>query len=796
MIKARSRQNGMTMKRALTFISVFLLSTMSAWGSTLNKAAEWPFSEPILYLKGGVNAVTGGGNLLFWAVGDTISVIDKNSFTPMSTFRVNTSTTISDMLYDPSTSTLYIAAGYDSKDASYKSGGFQIYSLTDPSNPKNVGGYYKSTAYPGSAKISDTEGKAVSDIDARGLGLYNGIVFLADNNYGLRVIDVSDPTNLKEVPLTTQTDNEKSGYKQPNISGSFLATGGYVGLSVYPNPYNGKIYACVLDYYHGVDVFDVTIPSAINAPEIKDTRTSLWYGSVSLLSDIFVTSTGGRLTAFVDGANSDGSEYALARLDIVDNTDTSMTVTNYGFCNLPGDARGITVSGNYAYVAVSTASAVTTTSPEIPAGLQIVDISKVPSTSVDVLTYPIVGSYTANVDFAYSVFLDGTTLYLASGEAGLNKIDVQNVTAPIPMASLDSPLSADDVAVSSDTHYTYMLDRKKGLRVFNSLTPQYPLLHGYLENVAPETQATGMCVSGNYAYISYNTGKIKVVDVSNPDTPVFTSSSVTMNSPQALTVSGNYLYIADGTSGLHVIDITDPLNPVDKGQTVTAGPALSVVVENTRVYVSEGKSGLEIFDVSNPAAPVSLGIAPMTDARAAAISHFGNLVYAFVADGSSGLAIQNVTTITSSMPAPTFFKQMDNTTTQSPFTAVFVTVLGNDAFVSMGKNGVLALDITSPTNPTIISHYISPSYSSDIASYVFHNTTNNTDYTYATVADGYTGFKILYVYNSTGVDTTPLSTSQNSGCFIETPFTERGEGWLSVVTSFIDHMFNRSPIEG
>jgi hypothetical protein len=386
---------------------VFFLFCSTASGKSINKTAEWPFAAPTLFLKGGVNAVSVSDDLIFWAVGDTVSVIDKNTFTEDSTFIVKTGTAIQDMLFDNTSKMLFIASGYDSKN---NGGGLQVFSLVDPLHPVLRTAYYKSPNNPGALRTSDSESEAVPDIDARGIGLYNNTLFLADDNFGLRVIDISDLDNLTEIPLSSQDSKRISGYKQPDINGTYMTTGGYVGLSVFP--YNGKVYAVVLDFYQGVDVFDVTNPSIIDAPDIKDTRTSVWFGSVSLLSDIFVTETNNRPSIYVTGTNSDDSKFMINRLDAT--LGDSTIITNYGRCFLPGEARGVCASGNYAYIAVSTTSEETDTTPSIPAGLQIVDISSTPSTASEVLTYTIVGSFTDNVDFAYSPFLDGTVLYLAT----------------------------------------------------------------------------------------------------------------------------------------------------------------------------------------------------------------------------------------------------------------------------------------------------------------------------------------------------------------------------------------------
>lgn len=712
--------------------------------------------------------MTNGSDLVFWAMGDTVEVIDKDSFLSLSTFRVSTSTAIQDILYDDATSTLYVAAGYDKKDYS---GGLQIFDLSDPVHPTLLVVFDKSSDNPGSYKKTDTEIAAVPDIDARGLGLFNGILYLADDNFGLRVIDVStDPLHPVEVPLITSTEDRISGYKQPDINENFSSTGGYVNLSLYP--YDDKVYAFVLDFFHGVKVFDVTNPAIIEDPVLKDTRSYFWYGSISLLTDFFVTETDGRLTAFVTGGNSTGSSFVVSRLDV--SFDEEMPLTNFGRCITPGEARSVCASGDYAYVADGVS------------GLTVVDISDVPDTG-SVLTYTKVGSYSHEADFSYNVFLEGNTLYLATGESGLNRLDVSNPASPVLFddgvnEKIESPISGDDVCVSGA--YTYMLDRKRGLRIFESSEPSYPLLQSFLSYEGPSID---LAVSGHYAYIADSRGYIAIVNVTDPLLPVLTGSTILSPSPQKLFISGNVLYIADAISGLRLVDITNPLNPSVLGGTVTTGTAVSVYVFENRAYVAEKDDGIDIFDVSNPAEPHLINSRAMTDARDICILVSGSSLYALVADGDAGLKILNVSNIQNPLPDPVV---VDSRGTGTPvaFTAVSVTVLGSIAFVGMGADGVLALNLKDPASPLEIAHKSSASYSSDIIARNIVNTP------YLTVAERHTGFRILYLYTSTDTDDdpNPLVPTIDAGCFIGSAFDKASvTGWGGRWTHSIMKLLNR-----
>lgn len=771
--------------RIITAFFIIWVGSNSAWAATsfLTKSSEWPFLPPTLFLESGANAVTAGTEFLFWSLGDTITVINKSTFNNPTAFRVETSTTIQDMLFDESTSTLYVAAGYDEKT---QSGGLQIFDLSDTAHPSLIAVFDEAPNNRGAYKKSDTESVTTPHIDARGLGLYDGLIFLADDNYGLRVIDVtSDPAHPEEVPLTTPImgsedtlDDRTSGYKQPDINGKFTATGGYVNLSLYP--YDNKIYVFVLDFFNGVKVFDVTDPGLIEDPYLKDTRSYFWYGAISLVSDIFVTEIGDSLTAFVTGEyfDTEGSLYAVTRLDVTfDETQPDKNpITNIGRYEELKDARSVCTSSNYAYVA------------EGMSGLAVVDIIN-GVTDPDaplVLDYPKVGSYSTEVKYSYNVFLEGVTLYLATGESGLIKLDVSNPATPAPSGGsnqLDPSISGDDVCVSGN--YTYMLDRssrKKGLRIFDSSEPDYPVLQSFLPY---EGSASDLAVSGNYAYIADN-GYISIVDVTAPLVPVLTDSTITSSAPRKLFISGNTLYIADNNAGLRLFNITAPLTPVFLGAAATAGTPVSVYVRGSRAYVAEGNSGIEIFDVSDPSSPDLLASAAMTNARDVCVLVDGSSIYALVAKGEDGLLILDVTDVDNPFPAPVVVDKMDtDTTTSSEFTAVSVSVLSDKAFVGMGADGILALNLENPLVPKEIDHAITVSESSDIVAQAINNKP------YLTVAEKNAGFRILYLYTSSNSDDpAPLVPTIDAGCFIgsaSTPWsvTVFGGEWTESIRKFL-----------
>lgn len=755
-------------KTILVSFLILFQSTPAHCGAALKQAFEWPLSPPTLFLQGGVNAVAQGGDRVFWAVGDTVAVVQKADGSVAATLRLATGTAIQDMLYDDTTAILYVAAGYDTRA---NHGGLQVVSMADPSSPSLLTVIDTAGGNPGAYRESDTESVDVPDIDARGLGLYQDNLFLADDNFGLRVFDVSDPSAPVEIPLADQDEDRISGYKQPDINGSYMATGGYVNLQVYP--YDDKVYAFVLDFYHGIKVFDVTDPTVIEDPYLKDTRTNIWFGSVSLLSDLFVTETGGRLTAYVTGTNATGTESVVSRLDA--SVENGFSLANLGRCILPGEARSLSVEGDYAFVADGSA------------GLSVVDIAGVPGEDGKVLDYALTGSYTTDVGLAYGISHDESLIYLASTRGGLIVLDPADPVSPSFVRGIDPFLTADDVAVSGDM--TFLLDRDSGLRVFDGSEPSYLVLQGYL-GIDENTSDVG--VNGDAVYVGMAGGGIRVIDVSDPASPSMTAVTLNAPSPNGLAVSGNYLYVADGIDGLRVFDIRTPLSPSEAGTMACTGTAEAVNVAGSRAYVAMGHAGVDMFDVSDPDSPAFVATLTTDDARSVGTVNVLGQTFALVADGDSGLKVFDITTLPASLAASVTVLE-DNDITYN-LTAQDVRVLEDNAYVAGGEQGLWVFDLSDPTAPAFVARRSTTARVRETVPVLIDGIP------YVTAAEEGAGLRMLYLYSYTDVeDTEDLVPTIDSGCFIRTAGSGRSSldsmvktrlsGWLTSVSHAIADVF-------
>jgi hypothetical protein len=291
----------------------------------------------------------------------------------------------------------------------------------------------------------------------------------------------------------------------------------------------------------------------------------------------------------------------------------------FGSFDTPGNAYGVFVLGDYAYVADSFS------------GLQVIDVS-------DPANPSLVGTCDTP-GWANDVLVLGDYAYVADRASGLQVIDVSNPENPTPVGSCDTLETALGVFVQGGYAYvaygpSVMPYTPSGIQVIDVSDPENPTPVGSCDTL--ET-ALGVFVQGGYAYVgtfSFPTGFL-VIDV-DPESPKYLTivgSCDTFGGP--VFVQGDYAYVADEEIGLQVIDISNPENPSWVSRLNTSG-AYDVFVQGGYAYVAEG-SGIQVIDVSNPENPVSVG---SHDTLGSAHGVFVSGDYtAYVADGSSGLQV-------------------------------------------------------------------------------------------------------------------------------------------------------------
>lgn len=209
------------------------------------------------------------------------------------------------------------------------------------------------------------------------------------------------------------------------------------------------------------------------------------------------------------------------------------------------------------------------------------------------------------------------------------RVFISNSSASV-VGSIKTGHNASGVYVSGN--YAYVTKGSSGIDVIDISNPARP---NVIDSAHIPGKFNGINVSGNYAYVADYDSGLMVVDISNPLKPGIVGSTRTPSDAFDVKVSWNHAYVSD-YAGLEIIDISDPLKPHLTGSVDTPAWIQGVYISGNYAYLAEGVKGLEVIDLNNPDGPI--GSARTSDARDVYVS--GN--YAYVADYDAGLKIINV----------------------------------------------------------------------------------------------------------------------------------------------------------
>ncbi len=162
--------------------------------------------------------------------------------------------------------------------------------------------------------------------------------------------------------------------------------------------------------------------------------------------------------------------------------------------------------------------------------------------------------------------------------------------------------------------------------------------------------------------------------------------------PLAAQARGASVLLAAGTDGLVVVDASDPAHPTRAASLKLAGPAFDADLRGDSAYVATGKAGVAAVDVSGAVPALSKAIAVPGHAAGVA-SDEGHLYVAActsfsIVDRASG-------SVRATVPFPKVGGHL--------FTAAKdVALVGDVAFVAAGRQGVVAIDVTTKEAPKVL----------------------------------------------------------------------------------------------
>jgi hypothetical protein len=248
------------------------------------------------------------------------------------------------------------------------------------------------------------------------------------------------------------------------------------------------------------------------------------------------------------------------------------------------------------------------------------------------------------------------------------------------------------MGITTYQDYVYLANNFNGIGLVNISDPQSPV---YLRSIQTGNRVTHLEVRDQLLYCSSD-GLI-IYDLSDPGNPVELSYTPLPNSTERFKIKGDRVYLAARTNGLVIIDISDPENPTILGQLDTPGSAMDLDVHDDRVYLADWRSGLRMIDISDVSQPTEIAFIDttwVTPIRSVMVFD----QFAWIGSTNFGIRIVDI-----SDPSNPFIVNNLNTSRGLEFQADERYV-----YVSAGFNGFYIFDRKDPANPEQLGYFDSP----------------------------------------------------------------------------------------
>jgi hypothetical protein len=214
--------------------------------------------------------------------------------------------------------------------------------------------------------------------------------------------------------------------------------------------------------------------------------------------------------------------------------------------------------------------------------------------------------------YAYIGFLNHMYVY-----------DITTPSAPVLISDTVGGAFLGTEQMKLRGRYLYVTNRANQFGIVDVIDPKTPAAKGLITDNTRFTTAPVLDVKGTIAYVASPT-YLSAIDCSDPNNPVLLGSvnfaSTGTYNLTCITVQGKYAYlVGSGTKRLTVMDVSNPASMTEVGALSGSGAARFGAVFGPNAYLVTNDT-FEVVNIRNPAAPAS--ISTLTDTSGAFNSPF------------------------------------------------------------------------------------------------------------------------------------------------------------------------------
>lgn len=274
--------------------------------------------------------------------------------------------------------------------------------------------------------------------------------------------------------------------------------------------------------------------------------------------------------------------------------------------------------------------------------------------------------------------------------------DFTNTTAPVIRGRLQLPGMVRDIKISG--HLALIADNQWGVQVVDITNPAAMRVLSFYDTPGTALQLE---VNANTAYLADSSGGVQIFDFSIP-TAIARIATYSTPDPaldiELTTVAGKLIAcVAINNQGISLLDVTNVASISEVSRIESGVWNTNVAVEGA-ILIARGSPGGnsdgEVFDISNPSLPVRVG----QGMNEVSIGNPLLLKNGVLFIGSGDLAIYDANQLPS--PQRVTYLSLDSR-------SYGMAASGNTLFMANGNAGLVAIDVTNPSSPSVRSRITS-----------------------------------------------------------------------------------------